>query len=72
VKIHVVVFWAVTPCGGVDDFTLKMEAAWSSEMLVSYHIITHSYNPQDYMNSSFTVFFLLSKFAELVYNRHTD
>jgi len=33
-------FWVVTPCGvmaGYQRFTLKMEAAWTSEMIVSYH-----------------------------------
>jgi len=27
--------------------TLKMDAAWSSEMLVCYHIATRRYNPED-------------------------
>jgi valyl-tRNA synthetase len=28
-------------------FTLNMEAAWSSDMLVSYHIITWYHDPED-------------------------
>jgi len=27
--------------------TLKMDAAWSSEMFVCYHIATRRYNPED-------------------------
>jgi hypothetical protein len=41
VKIQVEVFLVVTPCSVViGNFTLKMEVAWSSETLVSYHKIT--------------------------------
>jgi len=39
-KSQVVVFWVVTPCD-----TLKMEAARSSEPLVSHHITTRLHNP---------------------------
>jgi hypothetical protein len=41
VKIHVQFFWDVTPCGvvvGYHRFNQKMEAAYTSEKFVSYHI----------------------------------
>jgi hypothetical protein len=45
----------------VTPFTLKMEAAWSSETFVSYHITTWHHNPEDYnlyLTNSNTVFFV--------------
>jgi len=55
-KIQVVVFWVVTPChvavgyqrfGGPRYLTLKLDAARSSETLVSYHITTRRDNVED-------------------------
>jgi hypothetical protein len=41
-SIQVMVCWVMTLCsdGGAIHFTLKMEAEWPSEMLVSYHMTT--------------------------------
>jgi hypothetical protein len=52
VKIQVKVFWVVTPCSVVVEYqqfggTLKMEAARSSKMLVSYCNTTWHCNSED-------------------------
>jgi hypothetical protein len=47
----IVIFWVVNPCSymvGYQCFTLKMEAARSSETLVFYHITTWYHNPEDH------------------------
>jgi len=48
--LQVVVFWILMPCRDVVNFTLKMCAVWSSEMLVYYHITTWCQKPEDNLN----------------------
>jgi hypothetical protein len=52
--LHVVAFWDTIACSDTVGyhnfnvyFTLKMEAARSSETLVSYHIIARCQHPED-------------------------
>jgi hypothetical protein len=63
-KIHVVVFWVVTPCIHVVEYQCfggpcyvhlqgeaKMEVGWSSEKMIFYHMYTRHLNTEDhYMN----------------------
>jgi hypothetical protein len=43
------VFWVVAPCGlvEVEAIALMMEAARTSETLVSFYETTRRYNPED-------------------------
>jgi hypothetical protein len=52
-KIQVLILWVMTSCNydgylAASVFMLEMEAARSSEMLLSFHIITLCHIPEDH------------------------
>jgi hypothetical protein len=81
VKIQIEVLRVVTPCSvvvghrrfGGHCFTLKMEAARSSEMLVSYHNTTWRHNPKDLdLNKQICYFDQNNKYAHFKTIKYKD